>query len=413
MRRRDISKALFATATGSTVVAQRAQARTCTAPCYAQTAAEMAVVTAGGLPPINFSYPPCCPDRYATNVTPASTDMTAAINNAFKVATVANGGRGNTVQFLPTTYGISGTINAQSYCKMLGTLGETTLQGAPGDSGTKLLWIGSNISTYMLSCFNVRLFELEGIVLDGGSAGTNTLVNGILLDSNNNPSSSQNEFFRFSIRNCLLGVQWGTSGLSGAYANDGTRFSCFTIWSCIANAGGFVINSGNAAQISVIESGGIQCPGIGIDIVVSSYLQIRRVFGGNRMYPAFIRSATPFGILIEGCSSEGWGATGTQTASDSLFLHCIAWGGGGGAAAQVDQAITLIQNYILTPIVAETPVRIVSIGDTWGTCLSSVDHVTRIFATGTVRNFHSRGLSRVLQLNNGPRRGGSMARMLT
>ena len=78
MRRRDISKALFATAAGSTVVAQRAEAQSCTAPCYVQTAGEIAA----GVTPVNYAYPPGWISRYGTNSVPGTTDMSAAIMNA-------------------------------------------------------------------------------------------------------------------------------------------------------------------------------------------------------------------------------------------------------------------------------------------------------------------------------------------
>ncbi|MFZ1099766.1 MAG: hypothetical protein WAN26_10245, partial [Steroidobacteraceae bacterium] len=60
MLRRDISTALLATATGAALLPKSATAQTCTAPCYAQTAAE---ITAG-ITPVNTSYPPLWADRY-------------------------------------------------------------------------------------------------------------------------------------------------------------------------------------------------------------------------------------------------------------------------------------------------------------------------------------------------------------
>lgn len=81
MRRRDISKALFATAAGSTVVAQRAQAQTCMAPCYAQTAAEIGA----GVTPVNYAYVPGDVRRYGAvgdGVTPDNAAVALAINLA-------------------------------------------------------------------------------------------------------------------------------------------------------------------------------------------------------------------------------------------------------------------------------------------------------------------------------------------
>jgi copper chaperone CopZ len=81
MHRRDISKALFATAAGSTVIAQRVEAQTCATPCYAQTAAEIAA----GVTPVNYAYPECTVERYGTNTTPGTTPMTTAIQNCINV----------------------------------------------------------------------------------------------------------------------------------------------------------------------------------------------------------------------------------------------------------------------------------------------------------------------------------------
>jgi hypothetical protein len=85
MNRRDLSKALFVSVAGSTLVAQHASAQACTPPCYPQTAEE----STAGVVPVNTTYPPCNVLRYGTNASPGGTDMTAAIRNANAVATVA------------------------------------------------------------------------------------------------------------------------------------------------------------------------------------------------------------------------------------------------------------------------------------------------------------------------------------
>jgi hypothetical protein len=66
-----------------------------------QTAAE----TAAGVTPINYTYAPGMVDRYGTNTTPGTTDMTIAIQRAISVATAsANLGTGGVVTFLSATY---------------------------------------------------------------------------------------------------------------------------------------------------------------------------------------------------------------------------------------------------------------------------------------------------------------------
>ena len=71
MRRRDVSKVLLATAGGAALLATRAQAQTCTAPCYERTAAEIAA----GVTPVNYAYAPGDFPRYG-----ASPSASAATN---------------------------------------------------------------------------------------------------------------------------------------------------------------------------------------------------------------------------------------------------------------------------------------------------------------------------------------------
>lgn len=54
---------------------------------YAQTATEVAV----GATPVDFAYPPGYPERYGTNTTPGTTDMTAAVQAAINYARAAPG----------------------------------------------------------------------------------------------------------------------------------------------------------------------------------------------------------------------------------------------------------------------------------------------------------------------------------
>ena len=103
MQRRDISRALFATATvtaaGAALVARPANATTCTgAPCYAPIAAESTVAV------LNPAYPPGTVDRYGTNTSPGTTDMTMALLAANTVS--SNGGPG--ISFLSERYLVSG-----------------------------------------------------------------------------------------------------------------------------------------------------------------------------------------------------------------------------------------------------------------------------------------------------------------
>ena len=115
MRRRDISKALFATAAGSTVVAQRAEAQTCT-----QTNAEKAA----NVMPANCAYPPGAIDRYGTNSQPGITVMLTAINAAIAVANAAtllsNNSGSYPVTALAGTYFHSGPLTMKPNVSLRG-----------------------------------------------------------------------------------------------------------------------------------------------------------------------------------------------------------------------------------------------------------------------------------------------------
>jgi hypothetical protein len=81
MLRRDVPKALLASAAGAAVVAQQAQAQSCTPPCYPATATE----TAAQVTPSNLTYPPGDLRRYGA-VGDGVADDTAAVSKLLKVA---------------------------------------------------------------------------------------------------------------------------------------------------------------------------------------------------------------------------------------------------------------------------------------------------------------------------------------
>jgi hypothetical protein len=85
MDRRDVSKALIGIAGGSALLlAKQAEAQSCTAPCYPQTAAELAA----GVTPSNTSYAPGNLLRYGANNTGSTPNSnTSALQNAIKCNT--------------------------------------------------------------------------------------------------------------------------------------------------------------------------------------------------------------------------------------------------------------------------------------------------------------------------------------
>jgi hypothetical protein len=89
MHRRDLSKVLLGSVAGSTLLSQRAQAQTCTPPCYPITPQE----TSSGNTPVNYSYPTADLRRFG-GVGNGSTACAAALQRA---AAVSAAGGGNVI----------------------------------------------------------------------------------------------------------------------------------------------------------------------------------------------------------------------------------------------------------------------------------------------------------------------------
>jgi hypothetical protein len=312
----------------------------------------------------------------------------AAIDSVGTSTTLTN--KGGEIWFPAGSYKITATINARTGVKLSGVFGDIAYAGQTSATGSKLVWAGANSST-ILSVYAVRFFTLDGLFID---AGTATGMTGILLDTNNVPSGAMNTFERFFIYNCLVGVQWGTTGISaGSKQNDGTIFRQFVINSDRIGSKGFVLNSGNSGQYSTIENGGIQVDDIAVDIVVTNQLQLRRVVSGYATKTAFCRISTGINILIEGCESENQGTrTDGKISSGSCFIKIIA---PIESYPVADTTIVLNQNTINNPIIVEYPVTIVSTGDAWGVCYTGASTV--IPSTGTFTN----GVSNCVAINNG------------
>ena len=307
-----------------------------------------------------------------TSTADVDTYIQAAIDYAY-------GLQGGVIWFPAGKFNVANTINWNSYIDARGIYGEDGTFGVQDPlNGTWIKWTGANTTSPIFRVFNTRMFRLDGFHLDGD----NKNVKGIQLDSDNTPSGSQNEFHRFNIRRCLIGVEWGTGGLATPYANDGTRFSTFTIWSQMSGSIGYRINSGNAGQMSTIESGGIQVDSIGIDLICANLLQIRRVFSGGQVRNSFICAQLPIDVMVEGSSSENWGdRTDGKISSTAPFLLVIPSVEQPSFALR-DFTMTLMNNQCNNPIVVQSPIRIVDIGSNFGYCWTPGN--VAIAATATV-----------------------------
>jgi hypothetical protein len=118
MYRRDISKALFAAAAGSTAVAQPAEAQTSAAPRYARTPAEIA----SGVTPVNDAYSPAPYDvRRAGALVDNSNNDTNPLSNAIFVASQTVNGAAGAVVSMPTGISVLGsTVTLPNRVRIVG-----------------------------------------------------------------------------------------------------------------------------------------------------------------------------------------------------------------------------------------------------------------------------------------------------
>jgi len=338
--------------------------------------------------PVNvFDYIPAA-DQLEIIARISTYDATAAIQAAIDKAESIGGG---TVVLPAGEYNVSATIFCKSYVNISGIYGETPNSGITENAGTVLNWTGAATDVF-LNCFNMRQSTLDGFCLEGNGA---TGLTGILFDSDNDPSAAECTFQNFAIRECYIGVQWGTGGLANPYAAQAT-FLTFTIWSAVTGSKGFVINSGNVGQQALIEQGGIQVKDISIDILVCNLLQIRRVFSGGSPATCGFRVAVAADLLFEGCSSENRDAISGNITANSPFLYVVP---PSTTFQQLDFCINLICNQINNPVLLTSPVRINSIGNNFGYCYTGTPATVLACATGYATS--NADLSRVVSLNDG------------
>lgn len=191
MQRRDISKVLLATATttGALALTRTADAQSCTAPCYAQTAVE----SAAGVTPVNYSYTPGNIRRYGA-VADGVTDDSAAIRSALDAVPTGGGrifcdppgvimvksvvyipqrisgfggagGTGTVLDFPGSTFDGNGGQIFESGTGQYSTVskGGATNFGQPSESGTSM-HIGDRIqgATFRNYSIAVKLFNFLG-----------------------------------------------------------------------------------------------------------------------------------------------------------------------------------------------------------------------------------------------------------
>ena len=254
MRRRDISKALFATATGSAVVTQRVEAQTCGAPCYPQTLAEIAAK----VPPANCAYAPLDCRRYgATTSDSTGATNTSAINNALLVASNNPGGG---VATLPGgNFNINGAIvgytNTYLQGQGMGMGGGTS----PPNEGPDMAFGGTSItqmsgSADVVDFANASCCGLMDLSLWVGAGG-----NGVVWSVTSVPLGCS----YFKLQNVSVNLAANSAGI-GVYLNNVSTALYFPRLYNVTVTGGnetgygtkVGIQIGNPSGVSTIVYGG-------------------------------------------------------------------------------------------------------------------------------------------------------------
>jgi hypothetical protein len=130
VQRRELASALIASTTAAVVLSEKAQAQTCAAPCYAQTAAE----AAAGVTPTNYSYPELNVMRYGA--APSNTGAQNATAFGKCIAVLARHAEGEMLIPAGNTFNISQALfnNMSSFnVRCDGTLSSSAAQ--PGSVG--------------------------------------------------------------------------------------------------------------------------------------------------------------------------------------------------------------------------------------------------------------------------------------
>jgi hypothetical protein len=168
MLRRDVSAALFASATGMALLPAPAVGQSRTPPHWPQTATESSL----GIEPINADFPPYCVDRYGTNAAPGTTDMWEAIARANAVAAHDRAA----VIFRPGgIYGVNITT-AKNHAR--DALQMTTHWVCNGATATvRRVDYLATTAAYTVQCIRQANLFLVGLVFDGQVTAVSTVAN--------------------------------------------------------------------------------------------------------------------------------------------------------------------------------------------------------------------------------------------
>jgi hypothetical protein len=276
-------------------------------------------------------------------------DQYATLNSAV----AALGGNPGTVMVKPGNYSVATTIQLASGQHIVGTAPAMLGQASQALTGAILTWTGANNSPVIL-VRDAHGVSVEGISID--CANTTGAI-GIQYDSTNTPGTSYGVFKNLSIKGFTYGFVCGvpsTVADTNGYQCDTFTFENFQMYGNNGtNAIGFILNSANGGQQSVICRGNLQWVNQGIRIVKTN--------GGITVEDTFVGS--PIGTSSTHIQADA-GSAGNiyrNNETEGTFdyaLHDSSTNSGFAASPAL-----LIGNQFFRPVLVDGTIQYISIGN--------------------------------------------------
>jgi hypothetical protein len=236
------------------------------------------------------------------------TDPSLAVDNypAFAAAIAQAQARGVSTVRLNGRYRTESTIVMPSGINLVGGGHHYIYEHGVGNifEGAWIAYRG-NPSNPAIRYGSVQDCEFRGLGIDCGEPSDGRTA--ISIGSDNNPSTKELLFEKFTIMGAGVGVRWGDANAATPLEQcDSTTFREGTMHSCID---GFIVNAMNAADNSLIERIGLwQIQGVAFKFPGFGFSPVRHcaaglVYATSKMFE--ISGAGPDAWVIEGCQSEG------------------------------------------------------------------------------------------------------------
>jgi len=214
-----------------------------------QTSNEALANSGAGVTPVNYQYPEGCVDRYGTNTSPGTTDMTPAIRDAVSVCQISGG----VVTFLQAIYLVTGTISITGPASMDGGASAVNYSGS-GSAGGAILYAPTLNAAILSYGAGSRFVKLSNIIIQGSVIGGTTSQDGILIGTGVGSGAHGIRMTNVAVFNAgRYGINVVNS-VSGDYRSLYIS-GCGTDGILINNSGGGAVGANRWYNINVTTSG--------------------------------------------------------------------------------------------------------------------------------------------------------------